>query len=145
MQDTFAELRQTQSFQGMLESIGHVQEKKAKLTRTILMEEQGRKAAKQLRHQLKELAETREQNLLEQSELIAQLKDQLQVQPYHAVVVLLLRLHAGDQSAHGTGGQVRQKGGTGGGGHDTEEGPAADQGDAHTHIVHELLTTRPGP
>ena len=39
---------------------------------------QGRKSVKQLRQQLRDLAETRERNVAEQNELIAQLKDQLQ-------------------------------------------------------------------
>ncbi|XP_077987689.1 dynein regulatory complex protein 9-like [Glandiceps talaboti] len=72
------EVRETLTYDDLIESVTGEQQKKAELQNMILKEEAGRKRIKQLQRQLVDVKKEQEIEMQQRNEMIAHLKDQLQ-------------------------------------------------------------------
>ena len=78
IQETLAEVNTVQTYQALTDAVNRERQKKDQLQRTILKEEESRKAVKTLQRQLVEVRKQKEQEIQQRNEMIAHLKDQLQ-------------------------------------------------------------------
>ncbi|CAB3983797.1 IQ domain-containing G-like, partial [Paramuricea clavata] len=78
VQETLAEVNASQTYQALTDAVNRERQKKDQLQRTILKEEESRKAVKTLQRQLVEVRKQKEQEIQQRNEMIAHLKDQLQ-------------------------------------------------------------------
>ena len=78
IQETLAEVNTVQTYEALTDAVNRERQKKDQLQRTILKEEESRKAVKTLQRQLVEVRKQKEQEIQQRNEMIAHLKDQLQ-------------------------------------------------------------------
>ena len=76
---TLMELSNSGRFETLVEAVKQEKQRKAMLQETILKEEAGRKRMKLLQRQLTDVKKEKEIAIQERNEMIAHLKDQLQV------------------------------------------------------------------
>ncbi|KAJ8028401.1 Dynein regulatory complex protein 9 [Holothuria leucospilota] len=75
---TLEEIKQTCSFEALVEAVNAEKSKKAEIQQTILKEEEGRKEIKNLQKQIQNIKIEREDEIQQRNQMIAHLKDQLQ-------------------------------------------------------------------
>ncbi|PIK34885.1 putative IQ domain-containing protein G [Apostichopus japonicus] len=75
---TLNELKDTCSFEALIEAVNLEKSKKAEIQKTILKEEEGRKEIRSLQRQIQNVKVEREDEIQQRNQMIAHLKDQLQ-------------------------------------------------------------------